>query len=144
MNFQIPIPTDSEGFYSLRCPHCKGRFKAQAGDIDAEETIDLFCPSCGLMAESSNFTPPEIIEHATIIVKNYAQEQMFKAFKQSSKKLKGSGIKIKVTKPKEELPKILTEDENLEEITLICCDKTIKLDLDQIASVVYCPYCGVN
>ena len=56
MQMKINIPTDSEGYYSLECPHCKERFKALAGDIDAEDILELFCPSCGLVGNSSSFS----------------------------------------------------------------------------------------
>lgn len=144
MDFKISIPTDSMGFYTLECPHCKGRFKAQAGDIEAEDTLELFCPSCGLVGESSRYLPSDLIEHAQTIALNYMQQEMFNSLKKTSRKMKGSPISFRVEKPKEEAPKLLTEDEDLEQVELHCCNKTIKINMDQKFSNVYCPYCGVN
>ncbi|WP_257208781.1 hypothetical protein [Bacillus sp. AFS031507] len=140
----ISIPTDSEGFYSLQCPHCKERFKTTSEDYDAEDTLELFCPSCGLAGASSSFIPKDVIEHAQIIALNYVQQEIFKSFKKTSHKMKGSGMTFHLKKPKEESPKLLTEDEDLEKVELYCCDKTIKVNIDQKVSNVYCPFCGVN
>lgn len=144
MQMKINIPTDSEGYYSLECPHCKERFKALAGDINAEDILELFCPSCGLVGNSSSFFPKDVIEHAESLVLNFMQQEIFKSFKQTSRKVKGSGVTIKTKKPKEEAPKLLTEDEDLEIVDLFCCDKTIKVNLNHKVSNVYCPFCGVN
>ncbi|MEY8757932.1 hypothetical protein AB9M93_26175 [Peribacillus frigoritolerans] len=144
MEFKIDIPTDSEGFYSLNCPHCSERFKAQGGDMDSEEVYELFCPSCGLIADKSKFLPPEIIDHAETLAANYAEQEIYKSLKKTGLKLKGSGIKMKLNKPKEKAPQILTEDENLEQVNLICCNKIIKVNIDHKLSNVFCPFCGVN
>ncbi|MEK4086043.1 hypothetical protein [Psychrobacillus sp. FSL K6-1415] len=144
MEFKIDIPTDSEGYYSLQCSHCKERFKASAGDIDAEDTLELFCPSCGLVGDSSSFLPKDVIGHAETLAMNFLEQEIYKSFKKTSRKVKGSGITFNVKKPKEESPKLLTENEDLEQIELHCCDKTIKVNLDQKVSNVYCPFCGVN
>lgn len=144
MDFKISIPTDSMGFYTLECPHCKERFKAQAGDIEAEDTLELFCPSCGLVGDSSSFIPKDIIEHAQTIALNYMQQEMFKSFKKTRRKMKGSPVSFRVKKPKEEAPKLLTEDEDLEQVELHCCNKAIKVNMDHKLSNVYCPFCGVN
>ncbi|PFE70769.1 hypothetical protein CN316_11375 [Bacillus cereus] len=144
MDFKINIPTDCQGFYSLSCPYCHENFKVQAGDIDSEEVLELYCPICGLTADNSKFTPPEVLEHAMTIAMNYAQNEIFNVFKGSSKNLKGSGIHMSINKPKEEVPSLLVEDENLEQVELNCCNKIIKLNVAQIATIVYCPFCGVN
>lgn len=144
MDFQINIPTDNDGFYSLECPHCNERFKAQAGDVDSEKVIELFCPNCGLSSERSNFIPKAVIEHAEVLAANYLQEEIFKALGKTSRKMKGSNVSMRVNKPREEVPEMLKEDDNLEPFRLECCDKNIKISLSQIGTVVYCPYCGQN
>jgi predicted RNA-binding Zn-ribbon protein involved in translation (DUF1610 family) len=139
---KISIPTDSEGFYSLQCPHCKERFKAFSGDYDSTNFIELYCPSCGLASNKSSFTPKNVVDHALTITKNYVQQEVFNTLKKASKGSKGFEFKGK--KPREETPRLLTEDERLEQVELHCCDKTIKVNIDQKVSNVYCPYCGVN
>ncbi|WP_033666512.1 hypothetical protein [Bacillus cereus] len=144
MNFDISIPTDTQGFYSLECPYCHERFKAQAGDIDSEEILELYCPNCGLVAGNSEFIPSEVVNHAMTLAMNYAKNEMFNSLNKTSKKLKKTGISMSVKKPKEEVPQLLTEDENLEQVELNCCDKIIKVYVDQKVTNIYCPFCGVN
>ena len=144
LEFKIDVPTDSEGFYSLECPHCNERFKALGGDIDAEEILEIFCPQCGLMADSSNFIPSDVINHAKTLALNYMQEEVYKTFKKTSRRSKHSSLSFKIDKPRKEVPKLLTEDENLEKVELICCNRIIKVNIDQKAINIYCPYCGVN
>nr|WP_202411507.1 hypothetical protein [Halobacillus halophilus] len=114
------------------------------GDIDAEDTLDLFCPTCGLVDDSVNFTPKDVIEHTEALAMNYMNRELNKMFKKTSRNMKGSGISFKYKKLKEEKPKLLTEDENMEQVELHCCDKTIKIHADQSRETIYCPYCGVN
>ncbi|MDZ5712782.1 hypothetical protein [Jeotgalibacillus haloalkalitolerans] len=142
MDKEISIPTDSEGFYSLQCPHCKTRFKGYAGDHDSIDYIELYCPSCGLSSNKSSFTPKDVIDHAITIARNYIQQEFYNTLKKSTKGK--NGLSFKGKKPRLETPKLLTEDEILEQIELHCCEKIIKVNIDQIASNVYCPYCGVN
>ncbi|MEW5567672.1 hypothetical protein [Rossellomorea marisflavi] len=144
MDFKIDIPTDSEGFYSLECPYCNERFKANASDYESEDTLELFCPSCGLVGERSNFIPNEVIEHAETLAANFMKQEIYNSFKKTSRKTKGFGISFDMKKPKAEEPKLLKEDEDLEQIELQCCDKIIKVNIDQMVSNVYCPFCGVN
>ncbi|MEH7218093.1 hypothetical protein [Bacillus toyonensis] len=144
MKLDISIPTDSQGFYSLECPYCHERFKAQAGDIDSEEILELYCPSCGLVADNSEFISSEVVKHAMTLAMNYVQNEIFNSLSKTSKKIKGSGLSMSVNKPKEEVPQLLTEDENLEQVELNCCDKIIKVYEDQKVTNIYCPFCGVN
>lgn len=144
METEIPIPTDSEGYYSLECPYCNERFKALGGDIDAEDTLELFCPSCGLVDDSNKFIPNAVIEHAQTLAMNYMKQQLNDTFKKTSRKMKGSGVSFDYKKLKEEKPDQLTEDENLEKIELYCCDKTVKVQADRTTNNIYCPFCGVN
>ncbi|WP_077358970.1 hypothetical protein [Virgibacillus halodenitrificans] len=144
MNEEISIPSDSEGFYSLECPYCGERFKALGGDIDAEDTLEIYCPSCGLADDSNSFIPQDVIEHAQTIAMNYMKQEMNKTFGKAKRSMKGSGISFDFKKMKEEKPKELTEDETMEQVKLHCCDKTIKVHGDQTTDTIYCPYCGVN
>lgn len=139
MDFKIDIPLDSEGFYSLECPYCYERFKANAGDYEAEDTLELYCPSCGLVEERSSFIPKDVIEHAETLAANFMRQETFNSLKK-----KGPEISFNMKRPKAEEPKLLTEDESLEQIELHCCDKTIKVNIDHMVSNVYCPFCGVN
>ncbi|QHE52784.1 TFIIB-type zinc ribbon-containing protein [Pontibacillus sp. HMF3514] len=144
MNEKISIPTDSEGYYSLECPYCGERFKSLGGDIDSEDTLELFCPSCGLVDESNSFVSQDVIEHAQTLAINHLKQQLNKTFKNTNRNMKGSGISFDFKEMKEEQPKELKEDEQLDQIELHCCEKTIKVHADQTRETIYCPFCGVN
>lgn len=147
MNFNIEIPTDSEGFCSLECPHCNDRFKVSSTDIDAEDTFELSCPSCGLNGKKSDFISKDVIEYAETLALNYATQEIFNTFKKTNNnnnKRDGFSISFNMKKPIQQQPKLLKEDEKLEKIELYCCDKVIKINIDHIVSNVYCPFCGVN
>ncbi|WP_110114916.1 hypothetical protein [Bacillus sp. CGMCC 1.16541] len=68
--FTIQKPSDSDGFSTLECPHCGDTFKLYADDLYDDSVIELFCPSCGLPSEVSNFLPQDVIEHARTIAEN--------------------------------------------------------------------------
>lgn len=72
--FTISIPTDEDGFATMQCPYCGEFFKVKAEDYSAEDVIDLWCPSCGLTADS--FVPDEVIELAQSMVINKFQEEL--------------------------------------------------------------------
>jgi|SRR5690625_284079 len=144
MNEKISVPTDSEGYYSLECPYCKDRFKAFGGDVDEEDTLELFCPYCGLVKESNSFLPEEVIKYAQALAMNYVKQQINKTFKKTSRQVRGKGIRFDFKKLKEEQPEQLIEDDKLELIELHCCDKSIKVYEEQTLDTIFCPYCGVN
>lgn len=70
--FKIRIPCDDDGFILLRCPHCGELFKLTAEDIDSDETLDIYCPSCGL--SDSNFLTQDVIDLALAKTSNYAMD----------------------------------------------------------------------
>ena len=68
--FEIRIPCDNDGFILLRCPHCDEPFKLTAENIESDETLDIYCPSCGLCA--NNFLTQNVIDLALAKTSNYA------------------------------------------------------------------------
>ena len=58
--------------------------------------------------------------------------------------MKGSSVIFDYKKLNEENPMKLTEDERLEQVELLCCNRTIKVHADQTRETIYCPFCGVN
>ena len=68
--FEIRIPCDNDGFILLRCPHCDELFKLTAENIESDETLDIYCPSCGLCA--NNFLTQNVIDLALAKTSNYA------------------------------------------------------------------------
>ena len=144
--FKINIPTDDDGFLTLQCLFCKDQFKLTAHDFEREDIIDLFCPYCGLKDESSSFITDDVIEQARILAINYTQSQINKSLKDLEKSSRGNKhISFKVDQPlKMEEDKVLFEREELELITLKCCELEIKAQTISKEIGVYCPCCGVK
>ncbi|HEM5253589.1 TPA: TFIIB-type zinc ribbon-containing protein, partial [Streptococcus suis] len=46
--FEIPIPSDNDGFIVLKCPICSEKFMIQVQDVNDDSLIDVWCPKCGL------------------------------------------------------------------------------------------------
>lgn len=144
--FKIDVPTDDDGFLTLQCPFCSDQFKLTAQDFEREDIIDLFCPYCGLKDELSSFITDEVIEQAQILALNYVKSQMNKSIKGLENSSKGNKyISFKAGQPfKMEEDKVLFEKEELEKITLNCCNFETKAKLIIKEIGVYCPCCGVK
>lgn len=141
-SFRIPIPADAEGYVLLQCPLCRHFFKLVTNDIEKAEVV--FCPSCGM--KSDNYVTKEIIELAQAKVINYAEEELYSAFKQLERKTRGGMISIKAgkkPKPKPENP-IRNKAEAMEIARFDCCGKTCKTKPLLIMTGCYCPFCGVK
>ena len=144
IEFEISIPSDSEGFILLQCPLCGELFKITASDIKADDVYELWCPSCGLKSE--NYLTDEVIDLASKMLTNKAQAMVHQEFKKLERKTKNGFISFKVThksKPEYENPLIPTIDA-LQPITFSCCKRQAKIS--QISKLIgcYCPFCGVN
>lgn len=145
MEIPISIPTDSEGYYTLECPFCKDSFKLSAADYEPEETIELFCPYCGLVNDKSNFISQKVIDHALDLANNYAKDLLNDSFKKMKRNMRGSSMKMDFKPLKKDKPRDIIENDNeLEELHLSCCNKFIKVNSTFDFDTVYCPYCGVN
>jgi transcription elongation factor Elf1 len=140
----IGIPADDEGYIALRCPHCEADFKLLASDLQQLEEPELFCASCGLSHDASLFLlHPDVQD----VVQRQAENLMADLINEFSSGLERSlrGSKhVKFTagrmakKPVPELRAIT----DLAEAELPCCETTVKVRLDQAASIFYCPFCG--
>lgn len=145
MEIPFSIPTDSEGYYSLECPVCKDTFKLSANDYDMEETLELFCPYCGLVHDKNSFLPQKVIDHAMDLAHNHLNDLINGSFKKSKRSVRNSSVKMTFNPLKKEEPRTIRENDNeLEELHLICCDKHIKVNSTFDFDTIYCPYCGVN
>lgn len=83
-SFEIRIPCDDDGFILLQCPHCGELFKLTAEDIESDETLDIYCPSCGL--SDSNFLTQDVIDLALAKTSNYAMDAIAQQFQAFAKK----------------------------------------------------------
>ncbi len=140
---EFNIPIDDDGFVSLQCPFCRDIFKITSSDCQADDTYQLFCPYCGLVAEEG-FHTDEIKEHALDLAKNEANALLNQFRKDFGKIFKGSkmfSFKPGAKTPMRQ-PKTLIEPTDMQEVKLNCCDRTIKLQYR--VNGAYCPFCGVK
>lgn len=145
INFSIP--TDNDGCITFQCPFCNTYFKLDAGEVQEDDVIELFCPSCGLSSEPNKFLNEDIIERALIMAKNHMADMLNSSMKKMERQFKGSkGVTFKAGKKiKHEHEKTLYEVENeLQSYEFKCCDKSGKIrEIDKEVGP-YCPYCGVS
>lgn len=138
--FRIPIPADVEGYVLLQCPLCMHLFKLMAGDIEKAEMI--FCPSCGMKSDS--YVTRDVIELAQTKLFNYAENEIYSAFKQLEKKTRGGMVSFKAGKkprPEQENP-IRNKIEAMGIARFDCCGKTCKTKPLLLMTGCYCPFCG--
>ena len=86
IKFEISIPADNDGYILLRCSHCGEFFKLTAKDCEDDGTLNIYCPSCGLISES--YLTQDVIELAQTIASNYAMDMIYEAFKDMEKSTK--------------------------------------------------------
>jgi uncharacterized C2H2 Zn-finger protein len=141
----ISIPSDSDGFITLECPYCGGRFKLTVGFLEERSIIDLFCPHCGLKHEPVNFLMREDVREQTEILMHNLVADMLGQFSQNLERNLNSKH-MSFTADKQIVPKAnknLWEREEKELLTLKCCDLQIKIDRVNHQDFIYCPECGV-
>ncbi len=144
ITFQISIPSDNEGYILLRCEHCGTYFKITASDAEDDGILNLYCPSCGLV--SDHYLSPEVIEIAKAMVKNYAMDAVYAAFRDLERSTKNSIIQIKAgKKPKHEcVDPVKSGIEALEITDFRCCGRSAKIKPLLKFTGCYCPFCGVK
>ena len=139
--FEIPIPSDDDGYVLFRCPKCGEYFKLSPSDYNSDEVIEIHCPQCGLVSE--NYLTEDVIELGLAMVENYAMDEIYNAFKELEKQTKNSFLKIKANKPKKkEEISIKSTIDAMEICEFSCCEKTAKLRSILIYCGSYCPFCG--
>lgn len=144
VKFEISIPTDNDGFILLQCQHCGTFFKIPADDLENDELLEIYCPSCGLISDS--YLTDDVIDHAQAMVQNYAMDLIYDAFKDLEKRTRKRLVQFKAGK------KPQSEDENpiksgieaLEKARFDCCKKEAKIKPLLKMTGCYCPFCGVK
>jgi uncharacterized protein YbaR (Trm112 family) len=141
----ISIKSDSDGFITLECPYCKGRFKLTVDFLEERSIIDLFCPHCGLKHELVNFLMREdVIEQAEILAHNLIADMLGQFSKDLERNISSKHISFTAGEPiASKAEKNLWEREEMEILTLKCCNFQIKLDRANHQHFIYCPECGV-
>lgn len=141
---EVSIPAGDDGFVLLQCPLCAEFFKVRPSDYEAEDVIEIWCPSCGLKGE--NYFTDDVIELAMKKTKNYANELIYNEMKKWEKQFSGGFITFKAgRKPPdvEEFP-IKYGVEALEIIKYPCCSREAKIKPIYKLCGSYCPFCGVR
>lgn len=144
LNLRIEIPSDSDGFILLQCPLCNVFFKLSHTDIEADDILDIWCPSCGLKSE--NYLTDEVFNLAQAIVKNKVQDMLHQHMKEWERKSRGKGFSFKAgPKPNDEYESpIIPGIDELEIQTYECCKRDAKISPSVKLEGSYCPFCGVN
>ncbi|NPV54883.1 MAG: hypothetical protein HPY71_15435 [Firmicutes bacterium] len=143
---EISIPNDQDGFISFQCPFCKQYFKLLSDEVQADDVFELFCPYCGLTAESGEFLTDDIKEQVMKLAKNRLSElinklgdDMEKIFRNSQYITFKKGKKLE-TGESQPIAEII----GLDVISLVCCHRKVKVAGRDLASGIFCPYCGVK
>ena len=144
ITIKISIPPDADGYVLLQCQHCGSFFKAAANDIESDEVLNIYCPSCGLISE--NYYTDDVIELARAKALNVANDIIHNTFKNWERhNSPKSPLKFKAgKKPKDvyESP-IRSIIDNLEIKDYPCCNRSAKINPLIKMSACYCPCCGV-
>lgn len=142
--FEIRIPCDDDGFILLRCPHCGELFKLTAEDMESNETLDIYCPSCGL--SDSNFLTQDIIDLALAKASNYAMDAIAQQLQAFAKKNSSSLIRFEVKADREREPEtpIRAAIEALRIATCHDCGREAKVSPALAMSTYTCPLCGIG
>lgn len=142
--FKIKIPCDDDGFILLRCPHCGELFKLTAEDIESDESLDVYCPSCGLTAE--NFLTQDVIDLALAKTGNFAIDAITRQLQSFAEKSGNDFIQFEVKANRERKPElpIRAAVEALQITSCHDCGRKAKISPTLIMSAYTCPLCGIG
>lgn len=125
--FGIRMPCDDDDFILLRCPHCGELFKLTTEDIESDETLDIYCPSCGLCA--NNFLTQNVIDLALAKTSNYAMYAIAQQLQAFAKKNSNGLVRfeVKANREREPEPPIRAAIEALQISTCHDCGREAKV-----------------
>lgn len=141
---EVSIPADDDGFVLLQCTLCGEFFKIRPEDYQADDVIEIWCPSCGL--KSDDYFTDDVLELAEKKAENYATDLIYNEMKKWERQFKGSFISLKVNRkpqPREEYP-INYGIDTLEVMKYPCCKRDAKIKPIYKMCGSYCPFCGVR
>lgn len=141
---EINIPSDNDGFVLLQCSLCGEFFKLKPNDIQSDETLNIWCPVCGLISDS--YLTQDVIDLALKMATNIANDLLFDLLKDMQKNFNSGFISMKISKkPDREIESpIVSGIEALEVQKYKCCKKQVKIKPLVKIFGSYCPYCGVK
>lgn len=140
----IQIPTDEDGFVLLQCPLCGTFFKLSAKEMESDEVIEIFCPSCGL--KSRSYLTQDVIKTALAKATNYMLDAVHEGFKKLERNFNNQYVEFSAgPKPKHEIEgKVHLGIDALDIEKYPCCEREVKIDSILLLCGSYCPYCGVR
>lgn len=144
IRMEISLPADNDGFILFQCPLCEEYFKLCGDEIKADDTLEIWCPCCGLISDS--YLTEDVVELAQTMALNVANNLLFQEMKKWERQIKGKGVSFKAGKQPEskaETP-IQSLIEALEIVRFSCCKKEAKVKPLVKICGCYCPYCGVR
>jgi len=86
MNISVQLPLDNDGFLRRECPSCADEFKwlADSDETDTAPVSQLYCPRCGVPADSDAWWTPTQLEYinrcAEPAIEQALQDAMTEAF----------------------------------------------------------------
>ena len=141
---EISIPTDNEGFSLLQCSFCGEYFKVKSEDYNDEGILWVFCPNCGLIAES--YLTEAVVELASVMFQNKMENEIYQGIKKMGRKM-GGGSLVSISSqrpiPLHESP-LYSTIESLAIYYYRCCGRTAKVRPSQKIVGSYCLFCGVR
>lgn len=143
-SFTIEIPCDDDGFVLLQCPQCGELFKLRPSDYEADDVLEICCPSCGII--SDGYLTGEVVELAIAVTKHKAFEAIHDEMRRLERKTKGKTVSFHAGKrPKPDYePDLQASIDSLEIATCRHCGRKSKISGLLSMSSFVCPLCGVS
>ena len=143
VTFKIAIPSDNEGFVLMQCENCGEYFKCTSHDIESDEILHIYCPSCGLISQS--YFTENVIQLANAMITNYGQDTLYDFSMKMERQFSNNKFeKYKAgCRPKKTYePPIYSTIEDLVKYDYRCCNRSAKINPLLKMSVSFCPFCG--
>lgn len=86
IQMEISQPTDSDGFALLKCSYWGEYFKLKPKNIESDQVLYIWCPSCGLI--NDNYITDEVLDLALNMIEHKAMELIYSKFKKYLKRIK--------------------------------------------------------
>jgi DNA-directed RNA polymerase subunit RPC12/RpoP len=142
IEFEINIPSDSDGYVPLKCFLCGEEFMLKVDYLSKEDLLCVWCPGCGICHEE--YFTDEVVEVAERIATNHLNDMIAEFQKNLDRTLKGSNLVFR--KPKAQEYEVIDQIQvNLGDYTeklYKCCNEASKIKSIRSKTGGYCPFCG--
>jgi len=141
---EVQIPTDQDGYVLLKCSLCGEFFKLRPDEYISEDVVSIWCPTCGLVADS--YLTEDVIEIATTKAMNYAMDLIHDDMKKMERATRNKRVTFKAgRKPRHDKEdSIMNSIDSLTEHFYTCCKKEAKIAPLYRSIGSFCPFCGVR